>query len=163
ARRFRSSRPERCAKRGSGSSATTSPPFCSTTAGAWPTPRRRWEFSAPISIAKRASSVFRSSVPPSNDTKASAMIAIFPLLVVFPLGEQEKPPQTAQMPEPAKADAALSRYVLGPQDQLRITVFDEPDLTNSYRVEGDGFITFPLINRVAAAGLTPAELQNRIR
>ena len=91
------------------------------------------------------------------------MIAIFPLLVVFALGAQEKPSPTAQTPEPAKADAAQSRYVLGPQDQLRITVFDEPDLTNSYRVEGDGFITFPLINRVAAAGLTPPELQDRIR
>jgi len=91
------------------------------------------------------------------------MIAIFPLLVVFALGAQEKPPQTGPPPEPAKADAAQSRYVLGPQDQLRITVFDEPELTNSYRVEGDGFITFPLINRVAAAGLTPAELQDRIR
>jgi polysaccharide biosynthesis/export protein len=91
------------------------------------------------------------------------MSPIFPLLVVFALGAQEKPSQTAQPPDPAKADAAQSRYVLGPQDQLRITVFDEPDLTNSYRVEGDGFITFPLINRVAAAGLTPPELQDRIR
>jgi polysaccharide biosynthesis/export protein len=91
------------------------------------------------------------------------MIAILPLLVIVALGAQEKPPQAGQPPEPAKADAAQSRYVLGPQDQLRITVFDEPELTNSYRVEGDGFITFPLINRVAAAGLTPAELQDRIR
>ena len=33
--------------------------------------------------------------------------------------------------------------MIGPQDLLKITVFDEPDLTNSYRVDGDGFITFP--------------------
>ena len=91
------------------------------------------------------------------------MTAMFPLLVALALGAQEKPSQTAQTPEMAKPDASPSRYVLGPQDQLRITVFDEPELTNTYRVEGDGFITFPLINRVAAAGLTPAELQDRIR
>jgi polysaccharide biosynthesis/export protein len=91
------------------------------------------------------------------------MTAMLPLLIVLALGAQEKPSQTAQTPETAKPDASQSQYVLGPQDQLRITVFDEPELTNTYRVEGDGFITFPLINRVAAAGLTPAELQDRIR
>jgi polysaccharide biosynthesis/export protein len=91
------------------------------------------------------------------------MTATLPLLIVLALGAQEKPRQTAQPPEAAKPDAVQSHYVLGPQDQLRITVFDEPDLTNSYRIEADGFITFPLINRVAAGGLTPAELQDRIR
>jgi protein involved in polysaccharide export with SLBB domain len=45
----------------------------------------------------------------------------------------------------------------------RGTVFDEPDLTNSYRVDGDGFITFPYIGRVPASGLTLVELQDRIR
>jgi protein involved in polysaccharide export with SLBB domain len=49
------------------------------------------------------------------------------------------------------------------QDLLKITVFDEPDLTNSYRVDGDGFITFPYISRVAAGGLKLGELQDRIR
>jgi polysaccharide export outer membrane protein len=52
---------------------------------------------------------------------------------------------------------------LGPQDQLKITVFDEPDLSNIYRIDSDGFITFPMINKVAASGITPPELQDRIR
>jgi polysaccharide export outer membrane protein len=69
--------------------------------------------------------------------------------------------------EPSKPDAAKTdqapRYTLGPQDQVKITVFDEPDLTAVYRVDSDGYITFPLLNRVAAAGTTPAELQDRIR
>ena len=33
----------------------------------------------------------------------------------------------------------------------------------SYRVDSDGFITFPMINKVAAGGITPVELQERIR
>jgi polysaccharide biosynthesis/export protein len=64
--------------------------------------------------------------------------------------------------DPAKGDQN-SRYTLGPQDQLKITVFDEPDLTNIYRIDSDGFITFPMINKVAASGITPPELQDRIR
>ena len=51
----------------------------------------------------------------------------------------------------------------GRNDQLKITVFDEPDLSNIYRVDSDGFITFPMINKVSAVGITPAELQDRIK
>jgi len=97
------------------------------------------------------------------------MTLLLPLVVAARLAGALAPQQSPAAAAPQtkrdtpKPDAAASRYVLGPQDQLRITVFDEPDLTNSYRVEADGFITFPLINRVAAGGLTPAELQDRIR
>ena len=92
------------------------------------------------------------------------MSLIVPLLVALTLAtpHQSAPPRQPKS-DAAKPEAAQSRYLLGPQDQLRITVFDEPELTNSYRVEADGFITFPLINRVAAGGLTPAELQDRIK
>jgi polysaccharide export outer membrane protein len=72
-----------------------------------------------------------------------------------------QPPEQPPKPD-AKADQP-ARYTLGPQDQLKITVFDEPDLTNIYRIDSDGFITFPMLSRVAASGLTPAELQDRIR
>jgi polysaccharide export outer membrane protein len=74
------------------------------------------------------------------------------------------PPATTSpsRPEPASV-AAPAKYMIGAQDLLKITVFDEPDLTNSYRVDGDGFITFPYISRVAASGLTLGELQDRIR
>ena len=64
---------------------------------------------------------------------------------------------------PPKQDAAASQYVIGPQDLLKITVFDEPDLTNTYRVDPDGFITFPLISRISAANLTIGEFQDRLR
>ena len=67
-----------------------------------------------------------------------------------------------QAAPPQRADAG-ARYVLGPQDQLKITVFDEPELSNVYRVDSDGFITFPMISKVAAVGITPAELQDRIK
>jgi len=64
---------------------------------------------------------------------------------------------------PQASDAAASRYLIGPQDLLKITVLDEPDLTNNYRVDSDGFITFPYIGRVLAGGLNPGDLQDRIK
>jgi len=53
-------------------------------------------------------------------------------------------------------------YTLGPQDTLTITVFEHPNLSGKFNVEGDGFLTFPLIGRVLAAGLTPRDVEARI-
>ncbi len=64
---------------------------------------------------------------------------------------------------PQEVAAAQVGYIIGAQDLLTITVFNEPDLTNNYRVDADGMITFPLIGRVPSAGLTLVELQDRIR
>jgi polysaccharide export outer membrane protein len=50
-------------------------------------------------------------------------------------------------------------YVIGPQDQLSITVYEEPELTGKYRVDNDGFFSFPLLERVRATGRTLAGLQ----
>ena len=64
---------------------------------------------------------------------------------------------------PAVRSAAPEGYVIGPQDQIRITVFDEPDLTNAYRVDDSGAITFPMVGRIVAGGLTLSEFQDRLR
>lgn len=45
-------------------------------------------------------------------------------------------------------------YVIGPQDVLAISIFDQPDLGGKYTVEADGTFTFPLIGRIKAGGLT---------
>jgi polysaccharide export outer membrane protein len=73
-------------------------------------------------------------------------------------------PQAPAVPAaPQTADAATSRYLIGPQDLLKITVLDEPELTNNYRVDSDGFITFPYVGRVPAGGMNPGDLQDRIK
>lgn len=81
---------------------------------------------------------------------------------------QSPPPAAVQTPAEPKPDTPAvqptpQRYTVGPDDLLTITVFDEPDLTGKYRVDADGSITFPLIGRVAASGITIAVLQERIR
>ena len=66
-----------------------------------------------------------------------------------------------QAPSPATPINPNS-YKIGLQDEVKITVFDEPDLSTMYRVDADGSISFPLIGRVPAAGTTLSELQQRI-
>ncbi|MFT4579605.1 MAG: polysaccharide export outer membrane protein [Nitrospinales bacterium] len=53
-------------------------------------------------------------------------------------------------------------YVFGPEDELEISVWENPDLKSSMPVRPDGFISFPLIGDVLAQGLTPAQLKERI-
>ena len=54
-------------------------------------------------------------------------------------------------------------YVIGKQDQLKITVFEDESLNNVYTVDADGTITLPYISRLPAAGLTQRQLQEKIR
>jgi polysaccharide biosynthesis/export protein len=73
------------------------------------------------------------------------------------------PQAPAAAAAPQANDASSSKYLIGPQDLLKITVLDEPELTNNYRVDSDGYITFPYIGRVQAGGLNSGDLQDRIK
>lgn len=54
--------------------------------------------------------------------------------------------------------ASAATYMIGPADTLFVSVWKEPDLTNSLPVRADGMISMPLLNDVQAAGLTPMQL-----
>jgi polysaccharide export outer membrane protein len=53
-------------------------------------------------------------------------------------------------------------YRLDAGDRLRIVVYGQEGLTNTYLVDAGGNITMPLIGAVAARGRTPAELSAAI-
>jgi len=59
----------------------------------------------------------------------------------------------------ANADAD---YRLGSGDKIRVEVYKEPQLSQSLQIRPDGKITLPLIGDVAATGLTPVQLRDRI-
>lgn len=56
-----------------------------------------------------------------------------------------------------------TNYIVGPQDILMITSFDQEDLSGKYPVDSDGTFTFPLIGRVKAGGLTLRELEAELK
>src|SRR6266404_835110 len=62
----------------------------------------------------------------------------------------------------SQAAIAQSHELLGEGDMVRITVFQNPDLTTEARISERGTITFPLVGEVAIAGLTPAGAEARI-
>jgi polysaccharide export outer membrane protein len=61
-------------------------------------------------------------------------------------------------PASAPLPQTSSSYVIGADDMLHVSVWKEPDLTNTMPVRADGMISLPLLNDVQAAGLTPMQL-----
>lgn len=56
-----------------------------------------------------------------------------------------------------------TNYVIGPQDVLSISLFDQQDLSGKYPVDSDGTFTFPLVGRVKAGGLTLRQLEAELK
>ncbi|TWF56695.1 polysaccharide biosynthesis/export family protein [Neorhizobium alkalisoli] len=70
---------------------------------------------------------------------------------------------TANAPAPKSFEqAALQPYRLDSGDRLRVSVFEQPGLTNTYTVDQAGYIAFPLIGQVAARGQTMPALEGAI-
>jgi polysaccharide export outer membrane protein len=93
--------------------------------------------------------------------------------------QQTAPPQTAPAPVksaatssaagPAAATSAnyagpmdASRYIIGPEDSLQVTVWKEPTLSGNFPVRPDGMISLVLVGDLPAAGLTPMALSTDI-
>src|SRR5713226_10193474 len=67
-----------------------------------------------------------------------------------------------QAPGPAVAVDFEARYTLDSGDKLRVVVFGQDGLSNSYAVDTGGKITMPLIGAVRARGQTTAQLSDSI-
>lgn len=58
--------------------------------------------------------------------------------------------------------AAAADYIIGDGDQLQISVWGVAELSGPVRVRPDGKITLPAAGDVAASGLTPAQLSEKL-
>lgn len=75
-------------------------------------------------------------------------------LVLYAVTAAVGAPPTNTVPSTAPAN-----YVLGPGDEVDITVFGQPDLTTKATVRPDGMIALPLIQQIKAGGKTAAQLE----
>ncbi len=60
-----------------------------------------------------------------------------------------------------RTDPAM--YVVGPNDVLQITVFNQPQLSGKFSVEADGTVTFPLVGRVSVGGKDIRAAENEVK
>jgi polysaccharide export outer membrane protein len=89
---------------------------------------------------------------------------VAPMLLVTTIA-LSAPAQTLPPATPGQAGTGVSTppdYVIGPDDVLTITFWREKDLSTEVVVRPDGKISLPLLNEIAAAGLTPDQLRKQI-
>jgi polysaccharide export outer membrane protein len=60
------------------------------------------------------------------------------------------------------ASATTSAYRVGVEDEVRVFVWGEDDLSGRFRVRPDGKITVPLVRDIEVAGATTEEVRERI-
>ncbi|MCC0039977.1 MAG: polysaccharide export protein [Brucellaceae bacterium] len=66
-------------------------------------------------------------------------------------------------PAPAAFHQAIhAPYLLDAGDRVRITVFEQENLTNTYSVDQSGYIAFPLVGAVAVRGRTVQQVESQI-
>lgn len=88
-------------------------------------------------------------------------VAFYPLLLVCALVFSFGAPLSAQEGAQGAVEAP-SKYIIGPEDVLEISVWREPDLQREVLVRPDGRISFPLAGDFKAAGRTPEQIQEII-
>ncbi|WP_425061643.1 polysaccharide biosynthesis/export family protein [Pyruvatibacter mobilis] len=54
------------------------------------------------------------------------------------------------------------KYQLDAGDRVRVIVFNEPDLSGEFEVDGTGVVSLPLIGKVSARGLTARDFEDAI-
>jgi polysaccharide biosynthesis/export protein len=87
------------------------------------------------------------------------LIVIITLFLIYSLNSKHE--AVAADTKSTTAKPAIATYTIGPGDVLRIVTWKEPDFTlESVLVRTDGKISFPLLNDVQAAGLTPMMLKD---
>jgi polysaccharide export outer membrane protein len=81
------------------------------------------------------------------------MVILFLLAVL----QVAPPPQVAP---PTDNDPAL--YIVGPNDVLNVTVYNQPQMSGKFTVEADGTLSFALLGRLAVAGLSVRAVEEEI-
>jgi polysaccharide export outer membrane protein len=95
---------------------------------------------------------------PAGFAQATARPVITPSAKPAAAAPQVPAPQV----EAAAGDTDATRYVIGPDDALQVTVWQEPSITGTFPVRPDGMISLVLVGDIQAAGLTPMHLAHDI-
>jgi len=128
-----------------------------------------------------------TAIPPVRPTAIIEEVTQTPPQAVLPLPAKEEtwsqeltPPPASRMEiaaidrdmqTPPSLDSPRSKeeqlsekksYRIGPEDVIRVSVWEYPELTMDVTVKPDGKISLPLINEIHAADLTPIELSDVI-
>ncbi|MGD0529975.1 MAG: polysaccharide biosynthesis/export family protein [Polyangiaceae bacterium] len=70
---------------------------------------------------------------------------------------------TRTHPGPPNLPALTPSTVVGPGDVFEVSVLGEKDLPKEYRIQPDGSVDFPYVDRLQVAGLEPQQIEELIK
>lgn len=95
------------------------------------------------------------------NTFRKAALAIFSFGVAV-LAACSTAPAMGDPNEIQATGGGIAGYKLGAGDEVKVTVFDEPDLSGTFVVDGQGAITMSLIGQVEVVNLTVTETSRHV-
>jgi len=85
----------------------------------------------------------------------SRLMTVVALVLTLLAGCKSTSDEVGDVMQPTR----LMEYIIGPSDVLSISILNQDGMDRTVTVRPDGMISFPLIDEVNAAGLTPAQLE----
>jgi len=92
----------------------------------------------------------------------AATLLLSPVMADEPAAAQAPPAGVQQAAQDAAAAAVSPDYHIGPGDTLKVSVFQNDNLTATLPVRPDGKISTPLVEDMVAVGKTPSQLARDI-
>lgn len=90
------------------------------------------------------------------------LVSLFVVPVVLAACSANTPIEAPKLAEQPLPTAAPRAYRLGPNDLVAVRFWGNRELDEEVRVRPDGMISLPFVDEVAAAGLTPRELDDEL-
>lgn len=103
-----------------------------------------------------------ASIPVAARTDAPTEGRSYTEVLHAPSAADDNLERLARLHSDRSAQAGDGEYVLGPGDVLSIGAFDFQDLNRRVRVDDDGTITLPLLERVPVGGKTVSAVQGEL-
>jgi polysaccharide biosynthesis/export protein len=114
----------------------------------------------PVVVSDSGRGFFTAAAAPLPPAYAPAPVMAPPPAIAAP--PVYAPAVVAPVPAAFAPTLANKPYTLDSGDRLRIVVFGQDGLSNSYVVDASGYIAMPLIGTVLARGATTEQLSSRI-
>jgi protein involved in polysaccharide export with SLBB domain len=97
-----------------------------------------------------------------KDTTVKSVFLVISLLFVFSVHNFVPAEEITFDQEQDTGTQITAEYKINPLDIIKITIFMEDDLQQRYRVSQTGTISYPFVGAVTVAGLTVAELEQKL-
>jgi polysaccharide export outer membrane protein len=124
---------------------------------------------APAPLPQTPAASVAAAAVASAHVSTPAPAPVLPVAVSAPAAPSASASTATPAPTPApvprvpeSTSTAPELYTIQPEDELQISVYQEPDLTTRTRVSSTYEIVMPLLGRVSVAGLTVTQVQDRL-